>query len=141
MRLSPTIVTAVLLAVGAWGAASASPDLQFTDPAPAMPEGDAMRGAEVYEASCTGCHSLDANRVGPAHRGVVGRIAGTAPMFNYSLALKATGLTWTPENINTWLINPQAFVKGVRMGFRLSDAQKRADVIAYLAAEGRKKTP
>ena len=136
MRLSVATTAVLLLAFGVWGAASATPDLQFTDPAPAMPAGDAVRGAEVYEASCTGCHSLDTNRVGPAHRGVVGRVAGTAPMFNYSPALKASGLTWTPENINTWLINPQAFVKGARMGFRLSDPQKRADVIAYLKAEG-----
>jgi cytochrome c len=135
MRLS-AVTAALLLAFGVWGAASATPDLQFTDTALAMPAGDAMRGEGVYEASCTGCHSLDANRVGPAHRGVVGRVAGTAPMFSYSPALKASGLTWTPENLNTWLTNPQAFVKGVRMGFRLSDPQKRADVIAYLAKEG-----
>jgi len=140
MRMS-AVTVAVLLAFGVWSAASAAPRLQFTDSTPAMPAGEAVRGAEVYEASCTGCHSLDANRVGPAHRGVVGRIAGTAPMFNYSPALKASSLTWTPQNLNTWLINPQAFVKGARMGFRLSDPQARADVIAYLAAEGKKKTP
>ena len=100
--------------------------------------GDPVRGAEIYDASCGGCHSLDANRIGPAHRGVVGRAAGSAPSYNYSLALKASGLTWTPGLLDKWLINPQALVKGARMGFRLADTQKRADVIAYLSEEGKK---
>jgi cytochrome c len=71
---------------------------------------------------------------------VVGRAAGSAPAYNYSPALKASGVTWTPDQLDKWLIGPQALVKGTRMGFRLSDAQKRADVIAYLTDEG-KKTP
>jgi cytochrome c len=133
MRAS-AIMTAVLLGFGAWGAASASAE----QTAAAMPAGDAVRGADVYQGSCGGCHSLDANRIGPAHRGVVDRAAGQAAGFNYSPALKASGVTWTPENLDKWLTNPQAFVKGVRMGFRLADAQKRADVIAYLKSEGEK---
>ena len=44
---------------------------------------DAARGQELYESRCGGCHSLDANRVGPAHRGVYGRKAGSAPNFSY----------------------------------------------------------
>ena len=42
---------------------------------------DAARGQELYESRCGGCHSLDANRVGPAHRGVYGRKSGSAPGF------------------------------------------------------------
>jgi cytochrome c len=103
-----------------------------------MPAGDAVRGAEIYDSSCGGCHSLDANRIGPAHRGVVGRTAGSAPAYNYSPALKASGITWTPENLDKWLTDPRGFVKGAKMGFRLNDAQLRADVIAYLTAEGKK---
>jgi len=139
MRIS-IIMSAMLLAFGVWGGVSSSQDLKFVetpspDPAPAPVMGDAVHGAEVYEASCTGCHSLDANRVGPAHRGVVGRIAGTAPGFNYSPGLKAAGFTWTPEKLDEWLTNPQAMIKSARMGFRLSDAKSRADVIAYLATQ------
>ena len=129
-------VTAILLALGAWGAGSAIPEPQTA----VMPAGDAMRGADIYESSCGGCHSLDANRIGPAHRGVVGRAAGSAPAYNYSPALKASGIAWTPENLDKWLSDPRGFVKGVKMGFRLNDPQLRADVIAYLTEEG-KKTP
>jgi len=39
---------------------------------------DAAHGQELYESRCGGCHSLDANRVGPAHRGVYGRKAGSS---------------------------------------------------------------
>ena len=128
-------VASILLAAGVWAAGSASPEPQTA----AMPAGDAARGAEIYESSCGGCHSLDANRIGPAHRGVVGRAAASAPAYNYSPALKASGVTWTPENLDKWLSDPRGFVKGAKMGFRLNDAQLRADVIAFLTEEGKKK--
>lgn len=105
---------------------------------PAMPAGDATRGAQVYEDNCSGCHSLDANRVGPAHRGVFGRKAGSAPDFAYSPALKKAKFAWDAARLDKWLTNPQGFVPGAKMGFRLSDAQKRADVIAYLKKESGK---
>jgi cytochrome c len=93
--------------------------------------GDATRGAEVYER-CGACHSPDANRVGPMHRGVFGRSAGGVAGFAYSPALKSSGIIWTEETLDKWLTNPSALVPGNRMGFRLGDAQERADVIAYL---------
>jgi len=132
MRLS-AIAISLLLAFGVWGGTSVSQELKFSETAPS---GDPVRGAEVYEANCTGCHSLDANRIGPAHRGVVGRVAGTAAGYTYSPNLKASGVTWTPAMLDKWLTNPQALMKGTRMGFRLQDAKARADVIAYLAKEG-----
>ena len=98
----------------------------------ATPAGDATRGATVYEDKCTGCHSIDANRVGPAHRGVFGRKAGSAPDFAYSPGVKNSRIVWNAETLDRWLINPQATIPGSRMGFRLSDPQQRADVIAYL---------
>ena len=57
-------------------------------PQPGAAEGDAERGEDLYERRCFACHSLDANRVGPAHRGVFGRKAGTVPVYNYYPALK-----------------------------------------------------
>ena len=40
--------------------------------------GDPVRGAQAFAANCGACHSLDANRVGPALRGVYGRRAGAS---------------------------------------------------------------
>jgi cytochrome c len=113
---------AASLAVGA-GRALADP-----------PQGDPVRGKTLYSA-CMGCHSLDENDVGPKHRGVVGRRAGTVQGFNYSPALKASGLTWSEANLDRWLTSPQAMVPGARMFFSISNAQNRADIIAYLAQQ------
>jgi cytochrome c len=94
---------------------------------------DATRGQAVYQARCAACHSPDFNGIGPAHRGVFGRKAGTAKGFaNYSSALKASGLTWTEANLDRWLANPEALVPGQAMGLSLPDAGERADVIAFL---------
>lgn len=101
--------------------------------------GDANRGAKLYEDKCTGCHSLDANRVGPAHRGVYGRKAGLAPGFNYSPGLKKSPIVWNDVTLDKWLTNPQGTIPGARMGFRLGDAAQRADVIAFLKRESVKK--
>jgi cytochrome c len=96
------------------------------------PPGNASRGAEIYESHCGACHSLDANRVGPMHRGVFGRKAGIVPGFNYTHALKTSGIVWRAQALDRWLSGPSKMVPGTAMGFSLSSAQDRADVIAYL---------
>ena len=93
--------------------------------------GDADRGEKLYEA-CTDCHSLDKNDVGPRHRGVFGRKAGSLPDYRYSAALKSASVVWNEEALDKWLTDPQAFIPGARMVFHLDSAQDRADVIAYL---------
>lgn len=101
--------------------------------------GNAERGAALYQDKCTGCHSIDSNRVGPAHRGVFGRKAGLAPGFAYSPGLKNSKIIWNDATLDRWLTNPQATISGARMGFRLSDSAQRADIIAYLKTQGAKK--
>ncbi len=95
--------------------------------------GSATRGAEAYEARCTGCHSVAADRVGPRHAGVFGRKAGSVPGFDYSPALAKSGVVWNAQTLERWLSNPEGLVPGQRMGYQLGDPQIRADVIAYLA--------
>ena len=103
--------------------------LLFT--AAALAEGDPVKGAEVYD-KCFACHSPDANRIGPRHRGVVGRVAGSLPDFAYSPALKKAGFTWDETLLDRWLTDPGKLVPGNRMGFSLQNPGMRADVIAYL---------
>jgi cytochrome c len=100
--------------------------------APTTFAADAAHGEEIYTSRCIACHSPDANRVGPKHRGVVGRTAGTVPDFNYSKAVKSAGVVWTEETLDKWLTNPQAFIPGQRMNFKVTDPADRADLIAYL---------
>ncbi|MBS0468403.1 MAG: c-type cytochrome [Proteobacteria bacterium] len=104
--------------------------------ASAWADGDAQRGRLAYEARCGGCHSVDADRIGPRHAGIVGRRAGSVPGFAYSDALRSSGLVWDAALLDRWLANPEALVPGQRMGYRLADAQERADIIAYLATLG-----
>lgn len=99
-------------------------------PANEMP-GDASRGKTSYQA-CTGCHSVDENELGPRHRGVVGRRAGSLEDYAYSAALKNSGLNWNRETLDRWLQDPSALVPGTKMFFKIDDAQTRADIIAYL---------
>lgn len=99
---------------------------------------DVQHGQELYESRCGGCHSLDANRVGPAHRGVYGRKAGSAPNFNYSTAVKSSTVVWEEKTLDAWLTNPQALIPGQRMNFRVAAAEDRADIIAYLRQQSGK---
>lgn len=101
---------------------------------PAALAGNSAHGAKLYQA-CTGCHSLESNEVGPRHRGVVGRAAGTVPGYAYSAALKNSKIVWTPAMINRWLTNPQKLVPGSKMFFSIAKPQDRADIIAYLAQQ------
>lgn len=96
--------------------------------------GDPERGRTLY-GGCQGCHSLDDNDIGPKHRGVLGRTAGSVPGYAYSPALKASGIVWDAANLDRWLTNPQTLVPGARMFYSTPDAQVRADIIAYLASQ------
>ncbi len=98
---------------------------------------DAARGAKVYEEqACNGCHSAKEVLVGPPHCGVVGRKAGSVPGYAYSEVIKASGLTWTEENISQFIESPLTFMSGTNMGFAgLYDEKDRADVIEFLKTE------
>jgi len=103
---------------------------------PARAAGDAARGERLYEG-CQDCHSLDKNDVGPRHRGVFGRKAGSLPDYPYSDALKNANFIWDEQTLDRWLANPQAFVPGARMFYHLDNAQDRADVIEFLKERAR----
>jgi cytochrome c len=102
----------------------------------ALTAADVSHGEEVYQ-SCQDCHSLDTNDLGPRHRGVFGRKAGSISDYTYSPALKNSGLTWTEETLDKWLTDPQKLVPGSKMFFHLDAAKDRADVIEYLKKRAR----
>ena len=94
--------------------------------------GDAQRGKAIFERRCTGCHALDSNREGPHLRGVYGRKAGSVPDFEYSAAIRRSGLIWDEANLERWLRGTDDMVPDSNMGFRVPKAQDRADIIAFL---------
>lgn len=93
---------------------------------------DTANGKVLYQSRCTGCHSVDQNRVGPAHEGVFGRRAGLAVGYDYSSALKKSKVMWSAKTLDQWLTNPERLIPGQKMGYSVTDALDRADLIAYL---------
>jgi cytochrome c len=96
--------------------------------------GDAKRGEAVY-ARCAACHSLERDRTGPRHCGLMGRRAGSVPGFEYSRALARSGIVWTESSLERFLADPMRSVPGTSMGYDgVKDARERADLVAYLRA-------
>lgn len=96
--------------------------------------GNAVNGKAVF-AQCRACHVTDAgvNKSGPSLHGIIGRMSGTVPGYNYSTANAGSKFVWTKEKLFQHLEKPQRVIPGTKMMFSgLSDAQTRADVIAYL---------
>jgi cytochrome c len=98
--------------------------------------GDAAKGKTVFQR-CAICHRVDkdgGNGLGPNLFGIVGRKAGSVAGFNYSAAMKNSGITWSADKLEAYIEHPAAVVPGNRMAFAgIGDAGQRADVVAYLA--------
>lgn len=96
---------------------------------------DAGAGEKLWR-QCQACHKLEsgANGTGPYLAGVVGRPIGAASGYGYSSAMAEFGGEWTPENLNAFLTSPAGYINKTKMNYRgMSDAEDRANLIAYLA--------
>jgi cytochrome c len=112
---------------------------------PLLAGADPKQG-EADAALCKVCHSFEKGGpaiVGPDIYGVVGRKIASAEGFNYSPALKKhADQSWTYENLDVWLTNPQAFAPGTTMAFPgVPDLKKRANIIAFLRANADSPAP
>ncbi len=94
-----------------------------------------LDGAQLYQAKCASCHGLAGNKIGPSHKGIFGRKAAIVAGYNYSPALRKSGLTWDEKTLDQWLQGPQKVVKGSRMYLVVSDPAERAAIIAYLRSD------
>ena len=103
----------------------------------AAPAGDVAAGKELFSEQCGLCHSAvptpGGGGGGPDLNGVVGRKPASVDGFTYTRTLKAKTDAWTPELLNTFLADPQAYASGTSMPVNLTDAKDRANVIAYLS--------
>ena len=136
--LRPLILMPVLLLAacappdgGAEGAAGGMPRSRSAEAGNA----DLERGA-VLALSCRACHTFgagEAHLLGPNLYGLFGRLTGSAAGFEYSAALREADFIWTPEALDTWLVEPGSFLPGNSMVFAgFSSASDRGDLIAYL---------
>ena len=99
-------------------------------------EGNAALGRALFQRQCASCHQTaqPRNGLGPTLQGVIGHAAGTVEGFNYSPALKKSGIAWTPDTLDAYLADPAAMVPGTSMVQRVPNARQRKDIIQFLAA-------
>ena len=97
--------------------------------------GDLGHGEKVFK-KCSACHMIASggkNMIGPNLWSVIGRTAGSVNDYKYSKAMIAYGKEWTFEEMNSYLIKPQAYIKGTKMAFAgLRKEKDRASVILFM---------
>ena len=105
--------------------------------APALAAGDAEAGGKLFSKTCGGCHSIGEGArggFGPELNGIIGRPAGTTQDYQYSDAMKNSGVVWTREKLAAYIEDPKSVVSGTRMIFwGISDQEKIENILAYLA--------
>jgi len=95
----------------------------------------AQEGDRVFRRQCGTCHAIQPgkNGIGPSLAGVAGKPAGGVAGFDYSDALKKSGLTWTDATLDKYLADPKAVVPDGKMVYAgLKDDDDRKAVIDYL---------
>ena len=94
---------------------------------------DVQQGKTLFQAECAACHIAGPGGLGPSLEGVVGRKAGSLPGFRYSVSMRRSGLTWTPQTLTAFVIAPQDLVKGTRMTFEgVKAPSDAAAIVVYL---------
>ena len=105
---------------------------------------DLAHGEKVFK-KCTACHQIAVggkNMIGPNLWGVIGRTSGSVSDYKYSKAMIAHGKEWSFEEMNSYLIKPQAHIKGTKMAFAgLRKEKDRASVILYMNSKSNNPKP
>ena len=97
--------------------------------------GDAEAGKAAF-AKCASCH-----QVGPSARGgfgpqlnaIFGRRAAATADYNYSTAMKNSGIVWSDQTLAAFLRAPSDVVPGTKMRFwGIGNDRQIANLLAYL---------
>ncbi len=114
---------------------NASTGGEKVDIAKLLSTGTVEHGQKVFK-KCSACHVVakgGKNKIGPALYGVLGRKSASISDYKYSKALVAHAKTWSYEEMNAYLLKPQAHIKGTKMAFAgLKSEKDRASVILYM---------
>ncbi|WP_298487538.1 c-type cytochrome [uncultured Maribacter sp.] len=89
--------------------------------------------------ACAACHNLkkgEAHKVGPNLYGIFNKKAATTEGFEYSEALKNSGITWSEETIRKWMQDPAGYVPQTKMAFvGIKKEEQQTALIEYLKEE------
>lgn len=88
---------------------------------------------------CVACHTSGADephKLGPNLHRIIGTRAAQVSDFDYSDALRSSGLTWNKDTLRRWIEDPAVLVPGTSMVYinTLSAAEVEA-LIVYLEAQ------
>lgn len=90
-------------------------------------------------AQCAACHAVAKGAphgLGPNLWGIAGTKAGDIADYQFSPALKASGLVWDEATLDKWLENPRALVPGTKMSYGgMRDAAARKELVTWLMAQ------
>ena len=118
--------------------------VEIVDIAQLLAMGDLAHGEKVFK-KCSACHMIASdgkNMIGPNLWSVFGRKAGSVSDYKYSKAMIAYGKQWSFEEMNSYLIKPQAYIKGTKMAFAgLRKEKDRASVILYMNSKSNNPKP
>lgn len=84
---------------------------------------------------CAACHKVTPGGagLGPNLWGVGGRKAGATEGFNYSPAMKGSGMVWNKANLVKFITDPRGTVPANRMAYAgQKDAAKANEIADYL---------
>jgi cytochrome c len=94
------------------------------------PRADPKRGELLFQ-TCAACHNPLGDGIAPDITGILGDKAAARPGFDYSAALKSSGIVWNEAALKAFIKEPQAVVKGTTMTFPGYSAP--ADIEAVVA--------
>lgn len=101
----------------------------------ALAAGNAEAGKSGFN-KCASCHQAGPSAksgFGPQLTAILGRPAAAAKDYNYSEAMKKSGIVWNDKNLAAFLKAPGDVVPGTKMRFwGISDEKQIADLLAYL---------
>ena len=92
-------------------------------------------GQKLFDKECHRCHADNASddSYGPPLTNIVGRAAGSVEDYDYSIALEASGIVWTPAALRAWMEDNAGFMPGTKMRHvGIADQTVQDFILAYL---------
>ncbi|KAL2643422.1 hypothetical protein R1flu_011009 [Riccia fluitans] len=84
------------------------------------PPGDAKSGEKLFKSKCSWCHTLEKggpHKMGPNLAGLLGRKAGQAAGYDYSVANRNSEIVWSEDTLYEYLLNPKEYMPGTTKPF------------------------